>query len=409
MSTPAPLRNGSALLRQRDFRRLFAARAVSAFGTGMAFVALPFGVLHVVGSDHPGPVGWVAASATATQLGFQLFAGALADRGSRQRMLVVGDALAATSQAVFAALLVADVATVPAMMGLAAVTGLALALHHPASVGLVPLVVERRDLVPGNALLSAAVHSTQGLGAAAGGLLVAAAGAGVALAFDAASFAVSGLLVWTLRPSLQPRLASPGLWSELRAGWAEFTSHRWLWTIVLQFSLLVMGWHATYGVIGPIVADRAMGGAADWGWVAAGLGLGLVAGALVAMRVRIARPMLVGSIGTLGLALLPLLLIEPAPLPWLVAGTFVGGLGIEVFGVLWNTALHTRVAPEMLSRVSAYDAVGSMALAPLGEALAGTMVARVGTAPALELAAAAIVVPTLLVLLVPEVRQLRSA
>jgi hypothetical protein len=77
--------------------------------------------------------------------------------------------------------------------------------------------------------------------------------------------------------------------------------------------------------------------------------------------------------------------------------------------VQWNTALHTRVAPEMLSRVSAYDSVGSTALAPLGEALAGLLVARAGTAPALELAAAAIVLPTLVVLLVPEVRSLRAA
>jgi hypothetical protein len=57
MSTPTSLRDGVALLRQRDFKRLFAARAVSSFGTGMAFVALPFGVLSVVGSDHPAPVG----------------------------------------------------------------------------------------------------------------------------------------------------------------------------------------------------------------------------------------------------------------------------------------------------------------------------------------------------------------
>lgn len=325
-------------------------------------------------------------------------------------MIVLGDALAASSQAVFATLLLAGIATVPAMMGLAAVAGLAMALQFPASVGLIPLVVERDELVPANALLSMALHSAQGLGAAAGGLIVAVAGAGVAFGVDAATFAASGLLIWTLRPRLQPQAASHGgLWRELRAGWGEFTAHRWLWTIVLQFSVLVMGWHATYGVIGPIVADRAMGGPADWGWVAAGLGLGLVAGALVAMRAPIRRPMLVGSIGVLGLALLPLLLVVAAPLPFVVAGTFVGGLGIEVFGVQWNTALHTRIAPEMLSRVSAYDSVGSTALAPLGEALAGTFVAHAGTAPALELAAAAIVLPTLLVLLVPEVRSLRAA
>lgn len=409
MSGPQSVVEGFRLLRQRDFSRLFAARAVSAFGTGMAFVALPFAVLAVVGSDDPAPVGYVVASATAAQLGFQLFAGALADRGSRQRMMVVGDALATASQAVLATVLLTGNAGVPLMMALAAFTGLGFALHWPASVGLVPLVVSRRDFVPANALLSVAVNSASGLGAAAGGLLAATVGPGVALALDAGTFAVSGALVWTLRPAAQPREASPGLWAELRAGWSEFTAHRWLWTIVLQFSIVVMGWQATYAVIGPIVADRTLAGASDWGYISAGLGFGLVLGGLIAMRVRIERPMLVGSIGVLGLAFLPLLLIAPAPLGWIVFGTFVGGIGIEIFGVLWNTALHTHVAPEMLSRVSAYDVVGSIALAPVGEALAGPLVARVGTAPALEIAAVAIVAPTLLVLLVPEVRNLRSS
>jgi MFS family permease len=408
MSTPASIHRGLALLRQRDFARLFAARAVSAFGTGLTFVALPFGVLGVVGADDPAPVGYVMAAFTASQVGFQLFAGALADRGSRQRMMVVGDTLAAATQAAFATLLLTGHATVPLMMGLAAVNGLSFALHWPASVGLVPLVVEREELVPANALLSVALNSALGLGAAAGGVLAATVGAGVALGLDAATFAASGALVATLRPKAQPREPSPGLWAELRAGWGEFTAHRWLWTIVVQFSLLVMGWQATYAVIGPIVAERSLGGPSAWGWVAGSLGFGLVGGGLVAMRVPVSRPMLVGSIGVLGLALLPLALVGPAPLPWIVAGAFVGGVGIELFSVLWNTALHTHVAPEMLSRVSAYDVVGSIALAPVGEALAGPLVERVGTAPALELAAAAIVVPTLLVLLVPEVRHLRS-
>jgi predicted MFS family arabinose efflux permease len=366
-------------------------------------------VLGVVGSENPEPVGYVAASTTAAQIGFQLFAGALADRGSRQRMMIVGDALATGAQIVFAALLLTGRATVPSMMGLAALIGVSFALHWPASVGLVPLVVRRDELVPANALLSMATNSATGLGSAVGGVLVATVGAGFVFALDAATFAASGLLVWTLRPTPQPRETSPGLWHELRAGWGEFTAHRWLWAIVLQFSLLVMGWQATYAVLGPIVADRALAGPSDWGWVAAALGAGLVGGGLLAMRVRIARPMFVGSLGVLGLALLPLALIGPAPLGWIVLAAFLGGLGIEVFGVLWNTALHTHVAPEMLSRVSAYDVVGSIALAPLGEALAGPLVERLGTAPTLELAAAAIVAPTLAVLLVPEVRRLRSA
>jgi hypothetical protein len=119
--------------------------------------------------------------------------------------------------------------------------------------------------------------------------------------------------------------------------------------------------------------------------------------------------MLVATLTCFGGALLPLLLFPPSPLPWIAAGAFVAGFGFEVFNVLWNTALHTRVAPEALSRVSAYDAVGSIALVPLGEALAGFGVEVLGAPDTLLWAAAAIIVPTAAVLLVPEVRHLRNA
>jgi MFS family permease len=126
------------------------------------------------------------------------------------------------------------------------------------------------------------------------------------------------------------------------------------------------------------------------------------------MQVRIRRPMLIGVLCCFLLALLPVLLMGPSPLAWVVAGGFVAGLGVEVFSVVWNTALHTHVAPEALSRVSAYDVVGSILFAPVGEAFAGTLIAAIGAPTTLRIATALIVIPTLLVLTVPEVRQLRD-
>lgn len=403
-------RAGLSLLRERDFSRLFAARLVSAFGTSMVYVALPFAVLELVGSQSPQPVGYVMASATGAQILFQLFGGAIADRGSRQRMMVRADLLAMAAQATMAALLLAGLASVPILMALSALIGVAFALHWPAAVGLVPLVVEREQLQPANALLSIANSTAMGLGAAAGGIVAASVGAGFAIAADALTFAASAALVVTLRPRAQPREdRKSSLLRDVREGWREFVSHRWLWTIVAQFSILVMGFQATFAVIGPIVADRAMGGAAAWGFISAGFGAGLLCGGLLAMRLRLTRPMLVGVLCCLPLSALPLLLIEPAPLPMVVAGGFLAGFGIEVFSVFWNTALHTHVAPQAISRVSAYDVVGSMALAPVGEAFAGPLVAAIGAPSTLELAVWLIVAPTLLVLLVPEVRQLGDA
>jgi hypothetical protein len=162
-------------------------------------------------------------------------------------------------------------------------------------------------------------------------------------------------------------------------------------------------------VIGPVVAKRSLGGADAWGMIAAAYGFGLVAGGAVALRAHFPRPMLAATLTCFGNVLLPLLLIAPSPVAWIAAGAFVAGVGHEIFGVLWNTTLHTRVDPAALSRVSAYDVVGSIALVPLGEVAAGFSVETFGAPVTLLAALATVVVPTSLVLLVPEVRHLRNA
>src|SRR5262249_11667749 len=154
------------LLRDPNFARVFAARMISAFGTPMAPVALPFAVLEDLhGSARD--VGIVIAAAAAAQVAFQIFAGALADRGSRRAQMVTGDLTAAAAQGTIAALLALGMASVPALVVLELVIGTALALHQPAAVGLVPLVVDRDDLHEANALLAIANSLAIGLGAAA--------------------------------------------------------------------------------------------------------------------------------------------------------------------------------------------------------------------------------------------------
>jgi MFS family permease len=395
------------LLRDPGFARLFAARLISAFGSAMAPVALPFAVLDDLGGD-PSDVGLVVAVGTGAQLGMQLFAGALADRGSRRRQMIGADLLAATGQGLIAALLLAGGATVPVVVALHALSGIAFALHFPASVGLVPLVVKRERLQEANAWLSIAQATAFGLGAAAGGLVAATAGAGAALAVDAASFVASAMLVAGLRPAAQPRSESASLLRALREGWSEFTAHRWLWTIVLQFSVMLMAWFGAWAVVGPVVANASLGGAASWGWIVGAQGIGLVVGGVVAMRVHFPRPMLAATLACLPSALVPLLLVAPAPVAGIALAAFAAGIGFEIFSVQWNTALHTRVAPEALSRVSSYDVLGSMVLVPFGEALAGWGVEGIGAPLTLLLAAAGIVAPTLAVLCVREVRGLTA-
>jgi MFS family permease len=400
------IREGLALLGDRNFSRLFYARLVSMFGTAMAPLAIAFGVLELTGS--PVKMGIVIASQTTAQILVLLLGGALADRSSRQRQMVFADVLAMLAQFTMAALFLFGYAEVPILAALMAVNGVAMALHSPAEIGLVPQVVPVEKLQPANALLGAARSGALAMGAACAGLLVAAFGAGWALVVNAISFAASAILIWQLKPGQQIRGKVATLFQDLREGWHEFTSHRWLWTIVLQFALVVAAAESVFALIGPTVAKQMLGGAAVWGFIAASFGAGTLVGGFVAMRLSIKRPMFVATLLVFSFALPALCLAALAPV-WIIAlGCFIDGICGQIFAVLWYTTLQKQVAPEALSRVSAYDSLGSIGLAPMGVIAAGWLLEVYGFRPTLILAAVLIVLPTIAVLGVREVRTLRA-
>lgn len=402
----SPVRDGLALLRQRDFARLFGAYLITHAGSAMAPIALAFGVLELTGSTSN--AAWVIAAPVAAQILILMVGGALADRTSRQRILVRADFVSALSQAIVATLFLTGTAGLPLLVGLMLVNGGALAFHQPASVGFIPQVVAPGDIHAANALLGTARSAAMMIGAALAGLLVGTVGPGPTLALDAFSFALAGGMIAGIRARDQAPTAQASLFTDLKIGWQEFTSHDWLWTIVLQFSVLIMGVEALFGLVGPATARDALGGARDWGFVMACFGAGTIAGGGLTLRLRIERPMFVATLAIFLWAPLPILLTGPAALPWLFGAAFVMGMAAQLFGVLWYTTLHTRIPPDLLSRVSAYDHLGSIVLAPVGVVVAGQLYDAIGGEATLWLIVSAIVTPTALVLLVPGVRALRS-
>jgi hypothetical protein len=91
----------------------------------------------------------------------------------------------------------------------------------------------------------------------------------------------------------------------------------------------------------------------------------------------------------------------------IVVAAAAAGIGIEVFGVMWDTAMQQQIPQDRLSRVYSYDALGSFALIPLGLAVAGPVAEAVGTKTALFAAGTLSLSATLAVLVVHEVRTLR--
>ncbi len=403
------MRRSAAPLREREFRLLFAGRTVSLVGGAIALVALAFAVLDLTGSKTD--LGLILAAREIPLIVFLLAGGIWADRLPRNVVMVGANVVSALAQAAAAALLVTGRAEVWHLAALAAVNGGSSAFFFPASAGIVPQTVPASLLQQANALLQLAMNTAMIGGAAMAGFLVAGLGPGWAIAIDAATFLLAAFLIALMRLPEVVREQASNFVQDLAAGWREFRSRAWLWSIVLQFSLLLMSVMGAFLVLGPVVADEELGGPKAWGAILTGWSAGLVLGGLIGLRFRPRRMLLAATFGILALPLPLVALGFPLSVPAIAAVAFVAGVGNEMFGLLWHTTMQQEIPPDKLSRVYSYDALGSIGLVPVGYALAGPAAEAFGTRATLWGAAAIGGGVTLAVLLVRDVRTLerRSA
>src|SRR5262249_25946168 len=146
----------------------------------------------------------------------------------------------------------------------------------------------------------------------------------------------------------------------------------WLWVVVLQFAFVNAAFAWSFITLGPVIADETIGRGA-WGLVLAAQTTGMLLGGLLALRLRPTHPLLVATVAILFMAPLLLVLAWNPTTVALVCAALVTGAGIELFSVYWDLSLQQHVPGDKLSRVSAYDSVGSLVFMPLGQALAGPL------------------------------------
>ncbi|HEY7271638.1 MAG TPA: MFS transporter [Actinoplanes sp.] len=365
MSTFAPLRH-------TGFRLLLAGRTLSTLGNTIAPIALAFAVLDLTGSATD--LGLVVGTRTLVNVAFLLFGGVLADRLPRHLMMVVASVLAAATQGTVAALILTHTATVPLLIGLSAANGMVSALTMPASSAILPQTVPPDERQQANALTRLFFNAAAIVGAPVGGAIVATVGSGWGIAVDAVTFLLAGACYALLRvphAGLRPvGEHRKSILADLLTGWTEFRSRTWLWVVVLGFCVINACWSGGQSVLGPTVANGTIGRQA-WGFVLGAQTVGMIVGALIAMRVRLRRMLFFGTACTALLAL-PMLVLGVAPLVVpLMTAAFIAGVGLEQFAVAWETTMQEHIPSDKLARVYSYDMVGSFIAIPIGEVLAG--------------------------------------
>lgn len=398
----------------RRFRRLLLARVVSNLGNGMAPIALAFGVLSLRGANA-GSLSLVTTSQMVPLVLFLLLGGVAADRFGRSQLVGATDMIGSIFAGLSGISFLFDFASVPLLCFNAFVFGVLNALWYPAFSGLMPEIVPKGDIQSANALVGIGSNLSYTAGAALAGVLVASAGPGWAILVDASSFFVAGVLVFGLRTPATKEANSgtepsprTSILTQLRQGWREFASRRWIVITVVGFSFYLMVWQGFVGVLAPVQAKERLGGARDMSLMMFGFGAGALLGTVLALRIRPRRPLRLVS------AMMPLLglwifaLAIPTNIWILFATAFLTGVEFDLFYALWLTSLQTNVPSEALSRVGSYDAFGSTVFAPIGVFLAGPLAHAIGTRTTLIGAGVIAVATSLAVFSSKSVRSLES-
>ena len=400
------------LWRNADFRKMFASRVVSNFGNGMTPIALAFGVLELPGGNA-GSLSIVTAAHMVPLVLFMVIGGVAADRFGRALLVGGTDLLGSVFVSLSALSFLTHHASIPLLAFNGFVFGVLNALWYPAFTGLMPQIVESRLLQSANALVGMGANLALTIGAATAGVLVAAFGSGWAIMIDALSFFIAGCLVFSLRhldrdaPSADEKKI--GVITQLKDGWVEFSSRRWIVIVVVSFAFFHPAFEGFLGVIAPVRAKEVLHGARDMGFMMAGWGFGGLLGTITAFRLRVKRPLLlaVGVMPTISIWMFAMAV--PMPIWFLVGTSVVAGIAIDVMYANWLTTLQTNVPEEAMSRVGAYDAFGSMVFAPMGLFFAGPFTKLVGTRTALIVTGVVAFVAASAPLLSRDVRSLARA
>ncbi|WP_369144491.1 MFS transporter [Streptomyces sp. R44] len=367
---------------------VLAANAISVTGNSLTLIGVPWFALETTGS--PGKAGLVAFCAAVPVVLAAVAGGPVIDRLGRRRVSITSDLVCGLALAAIPLLHQTGALRFWMLCALMAVTGL---FHAPGEMArhvLVPDLAGRAgtSLTRAASLYDAVARGARMTGAAIAGLLVAFMGPGTVLYVDAATFAVSALLVMaTLRgvPSAEPlrdapRLSAARYRADLREGYSFLFRARLMLGIMVMVMVtngLSQSWSS---VLLPVHSRENLGGPAAQGLLVSVFAGCALAGALLygAIGERFSRRV----VFTAGF------LIGGAP-PYVVAALTdtttpllvtlaASGLGVGVLNPILTTVAYEQVPDELRSRVMGASTAGVLLTNPLGGLAAGLLVERVG-------------------------------
>ena len=391
-STQTKARNPmAAVMASRNFRLLWAGQGTSLLGDQFYLIAMPWLVLQRTGDSLA--LGAVLALAGLPRAIFMLLGGAMTDRFSPRKIMLISDLIRLSLMVALTALVLLNSIQTWMLYAFSLLFGIAAGFFLPASNAIVPKLVGKENLQAGNAISQGTGQMAQFVGPVLAGGLIAWAGrslnvaigsqglegAALAFAFDALTFLVSVITLWMMDvphdvPAVSSEKVLNSIWSGLRYFWQDG---------FIRFVLTMMGgggliFAGTLMVGVPVLATtRLEGGASAFGILmsayAGGSLLGIAAaGALpkpgvAGLRILLTALNLVGALGWFAMTGL-------TSTAWAAVAMVLIGFGGGYQMITFFTALQKRVSRNLLGRLMSLVMLFNVGLTPLSQALAGAII-----------------------------------
>lgn len=364
-----PTRTGFASLGHRNFRLYLLGQGVSQAGTWMQTVAMGWLVLQLTGRGEL--LGLVTAVQYIPTLLLGAFAGALADRLSRWRILQSTQVLAGMLASVLGAMVVTDTIRVWGLFVLAAAIGMVNAFDTPVRSSFVQEMVGPEDLTGAVGISSTTNNVARIIGPAIAGGLIAWLGLSSCFFVNGASFiaAITAFLLMRREDFIltPPAVREKG---QVRAGLRVVWADPRLRTPMLM--TLVIGALAYENQVSlPLLARNTFGGdAGSYGFLSSALGIGSVLGGLLIARLGRATHRRIGHAAAfLGVSML-VGAVMPTMSSMILALLFVGAASVA-FITSNSATLQLTAPPQMRGRVMALYVTAIIGSTPFGGPIIG--------------------------------------
>ncbi len=366
-------------LQYRNFRLFFMGQGISLIGTWMQQIAMSWLVYRLTGSALL--LGVVGFCAQIPSFLLSPFAGVLADRVRRRRLLMCTQTLSMLQAFVLAALILTGAVRIWHIILASIFIGMVNAFDIPARHSFfVEMIEKKEDLSNAIALNSSMFNGARLIGPAIAGALIAVLGEGLCFFFNGVSYlaVLWALAIMKLKPAEAAATRNPVL-HELREGFSYVLGYTPIRILLMMLALLSLA-GMPYTVLMPVFAGKVLhGGVHTYGFLMTASGLGaFVSAVFLASRKTVLG---LGRIIAIASALFGFALIAFAQsrniLVSLVALSIAGFAAITQVAAC-NTILQTITDDDKRGRVMSFYSMSFMGMAPFGSLLAGALAGRIG-------------------------------